>query len=188
MARRPGSLRFAIRNQRGGLLVEMMVALTVLGIFMGMFATMQVDYFRRFNQLSTETGDLAGIRSIEEDILRDERYIMPQSTNPTLEAATLGEEALENSFGSAKTLRRCYDVDGKYLKGAKDEDCVYDVTLYKVAVLDRRLPADNSLAKVPVSRLNIRVSYLKEKDPLKNPKKEKAKVYISKLLTNVLPY
>lgn len=183
MKRSPG-----FSDQRGGLLVELMVALTVLGIFMGMFATMQVDYFKRFNQLSVETGDLASFRSIEEDILRDERYIMPQSTNATLEAATLGEDALETSFGSAKTQKRCYDVDGHFLKDATADKCIYDVMLYKVAVLDRRLPADNSLAKIPVSRLNIRIEFLKEKDPLKNPKKEKTRVYISKLLTNVLPY
>lgn len=177
-----------VRNQRGALLVELMVALTVLGIFMGMFATMQVDYFKRFSAISVETGELASIRAIEEDILRDERYIIPQSTNSSLEAAVLDEASLENSFGSALTANRCYDNDGHPITPATATDCAYKVVFYRVAIQDRRLPAGNDFAKVPLSRLNIRIEYLKEKDILKNPKKTNSIVYISKILTNVLPY
>jgi len=171
-----------LRNSQAGVsIIELLISIAILGVFMLIFVGFQTETMKRFSNVTTDTGENAIMRLIQEEVLKDERYIVPQSSLGALEAATLSDAALASSFASASTEVRCYSKNGvRVIAVTAENPCSYRVTYYRVAVKDRRYPAGSIYAKVPISRMNFKIEFVKEK--------KNEVVYISKLLTNVLPY
>lgn len=179
-----------LKSQSGLSMMELLISVSVLGFFLVLFIGFQSEYIKNFSKLSIETGDNASLRAIQEEILKDQRFIVPMTSIPSLEVPNLSPDVLAASFAQAKTETRCYDKSGSRVNASPEQDsCHYAATFYRVMMKDRRFPANSVYAKVPVSRLNIRISYPKA-DPGKDPKakKEKQTIYFSKIVTHVLPY
>lgn len=178
-------------NQKGMTLVEVLVSLGVLTTFIVLFVGFQSEYIKNFSKLSTDTGDNSSLKAIIEEIMKDERYIVPMSSLGALEAGTLSEDALAKSFASALTENRCYDKNGaRVISTPGQPECHYAATLYRVMLKDRRYGPTTPYAKVPMSRMNIRVVFPEsQKGTTKTGAKPKMQtIYFSKLVTHILPF
>lgn len=166
-------------DRRGFTLVEVLVATGIIALMVLALATFQGDYFKKFSSLSSDTKLLSSLQSIEEDIFKDQRFIIAQSDIPSLQGDQITDDALAASFNPpTKVSVRCYSKQGARVD--EGPDCHHRVLFYKMSIRDRRFSADSAYARVPMSRLNLKIEF---------PQDEEARpVYISKILTDVLPF
>ena len=186
-----------LKSQKGVAIIEVLVAVSILVVVLYMLIGIQVDYFRRFHDISTETSALSGIRSMEDDIIKDEKFFTPQTGIAAFESDAISDDALASSFGptsTAKTDVRYYTNQGQVIPGAKkclrEEGCYYTVTYYKMAIKDRRFLKDPVFSSIPMVRVNMRVRY-EEPDPndkTNSGKMVERKIYLSRLITNAIAY
>lgn len=178
-------------NQSGFAIIEVLVAVSILAMVLYMLVGIQVDYFRRFHDIANDADELSGLRSIEEDIMKDEKFIVPQPSIASLEADVLVDTALADSFNPpTKVDERCYTQQGAYREDLKDPLCYYTAAYYKTSVLDRRHPATSIFSSIPMARVNIRVRYYEmvQLDNTKPPQKVERNLYLSRLVTNAISY
>lgn len=180
------------KSQSGFAIIEVLVAVSILVIVLYTLVSVQVDYFRRFHEISNQTSALSGLRSIEEDIMKDEKFIAPQTNINGLDADSIADDALAKSFEAPTKIDiRCYSQQG-FLEDSSDITCknfYYQVSYYKMSVLDRRFPASSPFSSIPMARMNMRVRYYDVDDTDKsNPKRVERNLYLSRLVTNAISY
>lgn len=178
-----------MRGQAGYSVVEIVIGMAVLAVLSLGWMTFDVTIQREL-QRSLKTSKAQKVfLIIQSDILRADRFMASREPIPELEVTGLSPEAwtqvMASSFLNKEFVtERCYMDGGAPTE--KPEDCRYKVAFYKVRQRDLGYEKGSSLSSIPLSRVNMRVTYT-ELDPRTNLPVEKIR-YFSRLTAQVATY
>ena len=165
-------MRNFVGNNRGLSIVEMLVASVLLVIVAFGVQTVVTGLIKGGTKVEQKVSLQKIVRSLIYQVSTKQQNqpgIIPDArfANPNFDAYS------DPDIGN----QTCYNRTGVEVK-TTDTDCFYTVRYFRLQVLDTKFKATSDVAKIPLTRLQIKISYLDAK--------EKKDLYLSQFSTSFL--
>lgn len=174
----------SLRPQSGVTLIEVLIALAVLGITVGGITTLQNFSLRQTQSIYQRSDFIKTLESIEIDLVQEMDSIAYRDNSEFVSGVDFDSKELKATFDAADVSQICFSLRGFRVELA-DPSCEILVSYYKVREEDRLYSSDKKLAgssfmSAPISRLLYRVTF-------KDKGLNQARVYyFSRLKSHVL--
>jgi len=145
-----------IGRGRGVTLIEVVVALVILGIVMLAFMQFQTGTSKMVRMTTDQAAFTRAMSAIERDVMRDVPFLPPQDEDDV----DPNTKAFDNPD---KSEMRCYDRTGGRAPSCENFDksqvLYFRASYFKSRVRDQSVDPASPFGRVPISRVRFRVDH-----------------------------
>lgn len=160
-------------NRRGITLVEMIIAIALLAVITFGVQTMILNMVGGAAQIKQRAKLQKIVRSMMYRISNDTRYVPGAVRDARFDAPDFVP------FDDPTVAdRACFDQEGGSIAPTSGPACAYDVSYYRLQMVDGKFGPASDLGRLPLYRLYLRVKYTENRVP--------KQFFISQFMTSVL--